>query len=164
LNPKLYIFDADGTLRWTRVPGQRFPLASDEWALLPNVAERLAEIRWSSTGPWLAIASNQPAVGEGVLSERLARRMLADTLVAALGRLPAHTLIEVCTCPDWRECHRKKPSPGMLTKLLDEYDVRPSEAVFVGDQPIDAEAARRAGIRFVEARTFFAPDGTSFES
>ena len=155
MSPKLYIFDADGTLRWTRIAGQRYPLAPDEWALMPNVAEYLSAIAWSSNGPWLAVASNQPAVGEGRLSTELAQCMLTDALIAALGRLPTETRIEMCTCPDWRACARKKPEPGMLTGLLRHYRVAASEAIFVGDQPIDAQAANGAGIRFVEARAFF---------
>src|SRR5689334_11626787 len=38
--PRLFIFDADDTLRHTLVPGQPSPRAADEWELLPGVAER----------------------------------------------------------------------------------------------------------------------------
>ena len=66
---KLYIFDVDGTLRWTRISGQRYPLAGDEWQLMPNVAEKLRAIPWASdAGPRFGIVSNQSGVGEGLLS------------------------------------------------------------------------------------------------
>ena len=33
---RLVVFDADGTLRRTTVPGQPCPRASDQWELLPD--------------------------------------------------------------------------------------------------------------------------------
>lgn len=42
-----------------------------------------------------------------------------------------------------------KPAPDMLVKCLDHFGVEPREAVYVGDQPTDLEAAVAAGIRFI---------------
>lgn len=55
---KLFIFDADGTLRWSTPPGRKYPLNSWEWQLMPGVAAGLSAIAWAREGPWLAIASN----------------------------------------------------------------------------------------------------------
>ena len=104
--PKLYIFDVDGTLRWTRIQGQRYPLEPHEWSLMPNVADVLRSIPWSNDGPWLAFASNQPGVGAGLLSAREARDMIAATARSAIGFLPPRTQIEMCTCRDDTECDR----------------------------------------------------------
>lgn len=153
--PTLYIFDADGTLRWTTVDGQKYPIRSGEWRLMPNVKERLAGIPWSARGPWLAVASNQNGVAEGLLDERTARRLIEDMLVAALGRVPERTLVELCLCSEQAGCTCRKPEPGLLLRLLRAYRTQPADAVFVGDLPSDAEAARRAGIPFVWARDFF---------
>ena len=78
--PRLYIFDADGTLRWTTVDGQKYPLRTSEWRLMPNVADRLSAIRWSPDGPWLAIASNQNGVAEGLLDEAVAAGAIREGL------------------------------------------------------------------------------------
>ena len=153
--PRLYIFDADGTLRWTTVDGQKYPLRSSEWRLMPNVADRLSAIPWSPDGPWLAIASNQNGVAEGLLDEATARALIADMLVAALGRVPERTIVELCMCREQSECDCRKPAPGLLLRLLDAHRLAPHEAVFVGDLQIDAEAARRAGVPFVWAHDFF---------
>lgn len=152
---RLYIFDADGTLRWTTVEGQKYPTRSCEWQLMPNVKERLAAIPWSPGGPWLAIASNQNAVADGILDESTARQLIDDMLVAALGRVPEKTLVELCVCSEQSGCECRKPAPGLLLRLLGAYRIPPAEALFIGDLPIDAEAAHRAGIRFVWARDFF---------
>lgn len=152
---KLHIFDADGTLRWTTVPGQKYPLAADEWQLMPQVGERLRAIAWSVEGPWLAIASNQNGVAAGLLSESLARELLEDMLRAALGGLPPLSRIAMCICPETARCGCRKPQPGMLLQHLAHFGVAPEEALYVGDLDIDAEAARRAGIPFRFASDFF---------
>jgi D-glycero-D-manno-heptose 1,7-bisphosphate phosphatase len=153
---RLYILDADGTLRWTTVPGQKYPLGRDEWRLMPNVADRLRAIPWSADGPWLAIASNQHGVAEGLITRTAARQLILDALTAALGHIPPGTDIEMCTCREDADCPRRKPAPGMLLGMLERRAVAPQEALFVGDLPIDAEAARRAGIPFAWAQEFFA--------
>ena len=153
---KLYIFDADGTLRWITLPGRKYPLASNEWRLMPGVAERLARIPFSRGGPWLAIASNQNGVARGELSEERARLLIAETLRAALGEIPEGTRIELCICAEDAGCFCRKPAPGLLLRLLDHFGVAPEEALFVGDLDSDAEAAARAGIAFVPAGLFFA--------
>ena len=153
--PKLYIFDADGTLRWTTVAGQKYPLTGDEWRLIPGVAERLRSIAWSPGGPWLGIASNQNGVAAGDLSEATARLLIDDMLLAALGRIPPGTRVELCTCDAAARCPCRKPAPGLLLRHLRHFGVAPCEALFVGDLDSDAEAAQRAGIAFRHARAFF---------
>jgi D-glycero-D-manno-heptose 1,7-bisphosphate phosphatase len=153
---RLYIFDADGTLRWSMPPGRKYPLASGEWRLMPGVAERLRKIPWSPEGPWLAIASNQNGVAAGELTEETARRLIVDMLRAALGRIPEQTRVEICICAESVPCPCRKPAPGLLLRLLDHFGLSPAEALFVGDLDSDAEAARRAGVAFMRADRFFA--------
>lgn len=154
--PRLYIFDVDGTLRWTTVEGQKYPLAKDQWRLMPNVAARLAQIAWSDSGPWLAVASNQTGVGEGLISRQLAHDLIVDTLTAALGRPPPQSCeITMCCCHPGLHCDCRKPEPGMLLHLLARYRVPANKALFVGDLPIDEASAHRAGIPFMWAAQFF---------
>jgi len=46
------------------------------------------------------------------------------------------------------ESPNPKPFPDGLIRVLKRLDVKPSEAIYVGDASIDAEAARRAAIAF----------------
>jgi HAD superfamily hydrolase (TIGR01662 family) len=151
----LYMFDVDGTLRWTTVPGQRFPLRSDEWRLMPNVAETLARIWLDGPTPMIGICSNQSGVGEGQLSRGLATKLIQDTVVAAFGRMPDAIEIEMCICPEAKPCTRRKPQPGLLLAIMRRFRVSPEDALYIGDLPIDAEAARAAGVRFIAAKDFF---------
>lgn len=153
---KLFIFDADGTLRWSTPPGRKYPLNSTEWRLMPGVAAGLRAISWARGGPWLAIASNQNGVAAGELTEEMARALIEEMLRAALGRVPEETRIEICICDERISCSCRKPAPGLLLRLLEHYAVAPEEALFVGDLESDEEAARRACVAFMRAEQFFA--------
>jgi D-glycero-D-manno-heptose 1,7-bisphosphate phosphatase len=153
--PALYVFDADGTLRYTTVPGQECPWRTDEWRLMPNVSAVLRTIDWSDGGAALGIASNQTAVSRGHLTAALSRRMIEDTVRAALGVPPARFAVEICTCAPEPRCGCRKPAPGMLRRLLERFRVPAHDALYVGDLPIDREAAAAASVPFRWAWDFF---------
>lgn len=46
-----------------------------------------------------------------------------------------------------------KPHPAGLLQAMSRLDCRPDEVVYVGDHPVDAQAARGAGIGFVAVPT-----------
>lgn len=54
-------------------------------------------------------------------------------------------------------CARKKPDPLPLVQACMQAGIAPSDAVYVGDARIDAQAARAAGIPFVVAGYGYAP-------
>lgn len=155
MRTRLYIFDVDGTLRWTVRPGARYPESRDEWRLMPRVAETLRAIPWGAGGARLAVASNQTGVGEGRLTEALARELIEEALRAALGQVPLGTILALCTCPPEVACACRKPEPGLLLEALRASGVSAEEALFVGDLEIDRLAAERAGIPFRWAAEFF---------
>jgi D-glycero-D-manno-heptose 1,7-bisphosphate phosphatase len=152
---RLFIFDADGTLRRTRIPGQPCPRAPGEWELLPGVAERLRAIRWGVDGALLGVASNQDQVGYGHLTQAMAHRLLMDTIESAAGYRPPSEAVVLCPHRLDVACECRKPGHAMLTRIMEYYGVSPRSALFVGDSPNDAEAARRAGVRFTWAHEFF---------
>lgn len=51
-----------------------------------------------------------------------------------------------------------KPHPAPLLACLDRLDVEPGNALFVGDQPSDAEAAVRAGTSFLNVAQLWPPE------
>ena len=44
---------------------------------------------------------------------------------------------------------RPKPHPESLLKILDFFSIRPDQALYVGDSPVDAETAKAASVLFV---------------
>lgn len=51
----------------------------------------------------------------------------------------------------------KKPSPVPILKVLAELDVKPEEAIIVGDSNLDIEAGRAAGLRTVSVTYGYRP-------
>ena len=161
---RLYIFDADGTLRRTTVPGLPCPNAPGEWELIPGVKERLARVRWGAGGARFGVATNQGGVGLGYLTLKRAHALLVEMVVQAFGVWPPTGSIEICPHAPHLGCHCRKPEPLMLQRLMRRFGVPNHETLFVGDMDRDEEAARRAGARFMWADEFFGWDGrTAYE-
>jgi D-glycero-D-manno-heptose 1,7-bisphosphate phosphatase len=150
--PRLIIFDADGTLRVTTVPGQPCPHGPGEWRLIDGVQDRLREL---PTHVFLGVASNQDHVGYGWLSLEEAHALLVLMIRDATGRtLPSFA---VRCCPHRLEvnCDCRKPAPGMLREIMGGYGVSPAETLFVGDAECDKQAALRAGTHFSFSDEYF---------
>ena len=152
---KLYVFDADGTLRRSTVPGLPCPNRPGDWELIPGVRERLAQFDWGPKGVSFGVASNQGGVGLGYLTHETARAMLVETARQAFGLTPPPGSVELCPHAPSRNCPCRKPNPGMLLTLMRRFRARPEETLFVGDMDKDEEAARRAEVRFMWAHDFF---------
>jgi len=152
---RLYVFDADGTLRRTTVPGLPCPNRPGQWELIPGVRERLAQIDWGEGGARFGVASNQGGVGVGYMKLSTARLLLADMVVAAFGVPPPPGSIEICPHAPYVGCPCRKPEPLMLQRLMRRFGATPDSTLFVGDMDRDEEAARRAGTRFMWAHEFF---------
>ncbi|MFZ5659339.1 MAG: HAD-IIIA family hydrolase [Pseudomonadota bacterium] len=152
---RLFIFDADNTLRRTTVPGKPCPHGPGEWELLPGVRERLGAVRWGGEGALLGVASNQDQVAYGHLTAAMAQRLLADMVRAAVGEIAPAPCIRFCPHALEVPCACRKPAPGMLLEIMAHFGVAPAETLFVGDAQTDAEAARAAGMGFVWAWDFF---------
>lgn len=154
---RLAIFDADNTLRRTLVPGQPCPRAPDEWELLPGVREVLGAVDWRRAGVRLGIASNQDQVGYGHFTAAMAEQLLRDLVLAATAGAVRDPVIRFCPHVLEVPCDCRKPAPGMLRSIMTECAIDAAHTLFVGDSPVDEEAARRAGVRFVHAAAFFDP-------
>ena len=153
---RLYIFDADGTLRRTTVEGLPCPNRPGEWELIPGVRERLSRIDWGEGGARFGVASNQGGVGLGYLSLAAARGLLEEMVVEAFGvRAAPPGSIELCPHAPQLGCPCRKPKPEMLVRLMRRFGARPEETLFVGDMDRDEGAARAAGTRFMWAHEYF---------
>jgi D-glycero-D-manno-heptose 1,7-bisphosphate phosphatase len=114
----------------------------------------LDAIRHATDNGWhVFIVTNQSGVARGLYSEDAVRQLLdwmADEARAAGG-----TIDDVRFCPfhpdaqiaAYRQDHPwRKPLPGMLLDLIRAWDLDPQNAVMVGDQETDMQAARAAGV------------------
>jgi D-glycero-D-manno-heptose 1,7-bisphosphate phosphatase len=150
---ELLIFDADGTLRRTTVPGQPCPRAPGEWELLPNVRDTFSSIDW--TNRYLGVASNQDQVGYGLFTSDMAERLLRDVVEQATNGRVTSPCIRFCTHTLDVPCYCRKPEPGMLIDIMRSVGVARRRTLFVGDSDVDRAAARSAGTHFMWAPEFF---------
>ena len=118
--------------------------------LLPNVRETLAPMR----DHLIFVVTNQAGIKRG--------RLKLDKVEAAMERLDSDlggilTAWQICPHDDADRCECRKPKGGMIKDLAWVHGVDLTASTMVGDQEIDAAAARAAGVgRFVYAQDFFA--------
>ena len=117
--------------------------------LLPGVAEKLRPIR----DHLIFVVTNQAGIARGRL-----RMEQVEAAIAELDRQLGDILTgwQICPHDDADRCGCRKPKGGMMTELAAIYGVDLAGSTMVGDQEIDAAAARAAGIgHFVWASDFF---------
>ena len=49
----------------------------------------------------------------------------------------------------FEDIQKPKPNPESLVLMLQKLDIKPEEAVYIGDAMTDAQAAKAAGIKFI---------------
>jgi D-glycero-D-manno-heptose 1,7-bisphosphate phosphatase len=146
MNPTAFrhvILDRDGVLnRESAEAGCVSDPSQFHW--LPGALEALALLH--RAGVHLSVATNQAAVGRGLVSlEQLAavhERMQADA------RACGAALDAVFFCPHAPEddCTCRKPAPGLIQAAIARSGISAAESIVVGDDGRDLEAARRAGV------------------
>lgn len=148
----LYIFDKDNTLIGSYDGRPANTIA--EQHLLPGVAEKCAELR--AQGHKLAVASNQGGVAWGFITLNRANALVthAASLVEADGwRVCPH---HPKGCNEYAvDCDCRKPKPGMLLSLMEQFKTGPEDTVFIGDTETDRKTAEALNIRFAFAADFF---------
>lgn len=154
-NYDLYIFDADGTLRYCTVNREQpnYPLNPSEWDIIPGVYEKLSQIDWDKK--YFGIASNQRGVSLGYLSEGMGFLLLWELALAVTKYIPHPGMIRLCPHGKDEDCDCRKPKPGMIYKIMDCCQISPEGTLFVGDMETDQRAAEAAGVDFQYARDFF---------
>lgn len=129
------LFDRDGTLIHD-VPGNA---DASRVRPMPGAVEAVALAR--RRGLAVGVATNQAAVGNGVLSlddvDRVNRRV--DALFGGFD------VWEVCPHRAEDGCACRKPRAGMVSSAARRLGVDPARVVVIGDVGSDLEAARAAG-------------------
>lgn len=93
----------------------------------PGVVELLSTLRSQAT---LAVLTNKPSRHTGLLMDALGLTRFFFAVQGFDGTFP------------------RKPDPAALVRLVERAGTIAARTVMVGDSPVDAETARRAGTRF----------------
>lgn len=117
--------------------------------LLPGVRDKLLPIH----DHLMFVVTNQAGVKRGRF--RLAQ---VEAAIVELDRQLGDILTgwQICPHDDADRCECRKPKGGMFRELAETHGVDLAGSTMVGDQEIDALAARAGGVgRFVYAAEFF---------
>lgn len=156
---KLIIFDKDGCLVQSVVNPKtgksHAPNRLEDQEYFPDVAAKCDALR--AAGNTLAVASNQGGVAFGIFPA-----LEAETLVSAAAIYIGAAGYRVCfhhpngkVAPYNTEHPNRKPQPGMLLELMDEFGFSAQDTIMVGDWETDKQAAEHAHCQFVWAHEFF---------
>ncbi len=131
---------------------------------LPMVSEAIKLL--NESGFKVIIATNQAGVARGYFTEDAVRevnRYIKETLVKQ-GALIDRTYY----CPHHidgikkeyrKECHWRKPNPGMIEEAAREFGISLTDSFVVGDKMTDIEAGYRVGCRTVLLVNQSSPEG-----
>lgn len=155
---KLIIFDADKTLRRCTVEDQPCPNRDGEWELMHGVVKTMRRYPWNRIK--LGVASNQAGVHFGYLTASMAYQLLEDMVVEATGLYPPVGSMYICPHDPKSNCRCRKPAPGMLIDIMNNWEVAAKDTLFVGDMESDKQAARAAYCDFQHADDFFGRTST----
>jgi D-glycero-D-manno-heptose 1,7-bisphosphate phosphatase len=143
---KLVLLDRDGVVVVNRPTNIKVPA---DLSLIGCAAEGIR--RLNQAGYTVAICTNQPEVGRGVMTQAQLD-VVHQALQRRLGDEGAR-VDHIFSCTSFRKCPRRKPAGGMLREALTHYGAQAPETPFVGDQADDLKAAFHAGCRRVLVRT-----------
>jgi D-glycero-D-manno-heptose 1,7-bisphosphate phosphatase len=164
---RLVIFDVDGTLIESYYFRKGVAKTLENYALVKVLEGRRERIEALAVHDHrFALATNQAGVALGYQTERdvyLKMGRVAGELECFYG---APWSLHVCMHhPEAKDARwalpapifRRKPEPGLLLEAMEAHGAVREYTCFVGAMESDAEAAKRAGVSYVQADEFFAP-------
>src|SRR6478609_8333437 len=116
----------------------------EEFDFVDGIFDLAAEA--TRQGLLLVVVTNQSGIGRGRYTEADFQALMR--WVAAEFAARGTPLARIEHCPDHPDAPgpRRKPAPGMLLDAAAALGLDLPGSIMIGDQPGDAEAARRAGI------------------
>jgi len=135
------ILDRDGVINFD---SNDYILAPDQWIPVPGALEAIAHL--NRLGIQVAVASNQSAVGRGMITaDQFATiRATMEQHISNSGGLLA-TQAYCFHAPD-AGCVCRKPKPGLIEQIINTLHCPLDKTIMIGDSLRDIEAASAAGI------------------
>ena len=145
---KLLILDRDGVINHD---SDAYIKSLEEWIPIPGSIEAIAQL--SKAGWTVAVATNQSGIARGYYP-----LATLDAMHARLRELVAEAggevgLIVYCPHGPDEGCACRKPKPGMLRTIAEQYQVSLAGVWFAGDSSGDLEAARAVDAQPVLVKT-----------
>jgi len=136
--------DRDGVINRAIVKGGKpyAPRELKEFRLLPGATAAVQDLKCS--GFVIFVVTNQPDIGHGLIDPQALERMherLRERLPIDDIRVCPHRQDEGCMC--------RKPRPGMLNSLAEEWNIDMAGSYMIGDRESDINAGKNAGCKTI---------------
>lgn len=142
---KAVFLDRDGVINEVIFRGSDKPIAPwslEEFKVIKGLNKPLTKI--VELGYFLFVISNQPDISKGLVDIPTVESM--NSII--LDKLPI-TKIIYCPHEDYHNCSCRKPKPGMLITLSEEYNINLLSSFLIGDNWKDIEAGKTAGCKTI---------------
>lgn len=124
----------------------------EDLTLRPGVGAAIRKL--NEAGYWVFVVTNQPMLAKGLLTEE-GLATIHEKMILELQKEGAQLdAIEYCphlatgSTPPWnRDCDCRKPSPGMIDRLLARFAVDLERSFLVGDTWRDIQCAQTKGLK-----------------
>lgn len=135
----LIILDRDGVINYD---SENYIRSPEEWHAIPGSLEAIAKL--NAAGHTVVIATNQSGIGRGYYNEQTLHA-IHEKMQSELKAVHGH-IDKIYYCPHHpdKNCNCRKPEPGMLLSIAQDFNAKLNEAVFIGDSSRDIAAAERA--------------------
>lgn len=149
----MVILDRDGVINFESPEYIKCP---QEWHAIPGSLEAIA--RLNKAGHKVVVMTNQAGVGRGFYDEDMLARIhqkFKDQLAAVGGHVE-----KIYYCPHHPDdgCDCRKPLPGMLKQIQQDFSVDLTTCLVVGDSWRDIQAGRAMGCDAWLVKTGFGAD------
>jgi D-glycero-D-manno-heptose 1,7-bisphosphate phosphatase len=150
VNTRHVILDRDGVLN-REAPQHGYILTPEAFHWLPGALDALALMH--RAGVRLSVASNQSAVGRGLMNLDQLEKIMAHMRAQASAAGGPIDAVFFCPHAPEADCTCRKPRPGLVIDAVNASGIDADRTSFVGDDVRDVEAAQAGGVTPVLLRT-----------
>lgn len=146
---KAVFFDRDGTINSDE--GHYYIYRPEDFIFNQGVINGM--LRLQTAGYLLFVITNQGGIAKGIYTHEDVKKthdFMCGQLekhgikISGIYYCPHHESIESCVC--------RKPSPYMVNRAIEEFNIDKRLSWFIGDSHKDVECAEAAGIRSIRIR------------
>jgi D-glycero-D-manno-heptose 1,7-bisphosphate phosphatase len=143
--PKFVLLDRDGVINEdVGAPGV---LKTEDFVLTAGAGQGIGTLK--RMGCIVVVITNQSCVGKGLIDEKQLQEM-HDHMATSLIKEDQDAILDaIYFCPSTEDQNdpRMKPNPGMILQACKDFEMAPSDCVFVGDTITDLQAAELANVK-----------------
>jgi D-glycero-D-manno-heptose 1,7-bisphosphate phosphatase len=149
---KALFLDIDGTLRATEHLPYKYPTEEDQVTLIADAAKMKTKLEsYIKDGYRLVGVSNQSGCHKNILTEEKATSIFNRTKELIGIDFP----ILFCPHSAMSTCYCRKPQSGMAMKMIEEWQLDPTQCIMVGDRTTDKTFAQRLKMKYISVEKFW---------